>query len=121
MTAVGFGSSIQYSTKASGRVLIIWSGQARNNIPGAITYVSSMYGAMGVIPAPPAGATSGFGTQYGSGQQYVSGTATDRGGFTCMSIVSLATFTSYWFDLLVGSSNGVNAYIYNVQFLLIEF
>jgi hypothetical protein len=116
-TAVGFGMS--YTTKASGQVLVMFAGMARNATAGNTTFISPTYG---TGTAPASGATTGLGTQYSTPQGYVSGTTTDRGGFMTMKILSLTVGTTYWFDILVWNSVGGTgtAYIADVQILIVE-
>jgi hypothetical protein len=113
--AVGF--RLLYTTSKSGIVLVMFAGQARNGVAGAVTTIRGRYGT-GAAPNPSA--TTGLGTQFSVEQEYVSGTATDRGGFTVMKILELP-LTDYWFDISVQSSVGSNAYVANVQMFVIEF
>ncbi len=116
--AVGFGSSIKYTTKKTGFTLVMFAGMARHAVAGAITTITGIYGT-GTPPA--ANGTTGLGTSYSTNQQYVSGTTTDRGGFTVMKLLALPVGVEHWFDLTVQSSNGANAYIADVQILVMEF
>jgi hypothetical protein len=115
-TAVGFG--VSYTTKASGNVLVIFAGMARNSSIGAVTQINGIYG-NGTPPG--SGATTGLGTFFSTTQEYVSGTVNDRGGFTVMHLFSWPVNTQYWLDLTVASTVGANAYIADVQILVVEF
>ena len=113
--AVGF--NLRHTASKSGIMLVMFAGMARNTVAGAVTTIRGRYG-NGVAPAPSA--TTGLGTQFSIEQEYVSGTTADRGGFVVMKILELP-LTDYWFDISVQSSNGANAYVANVQMLVIEF
>lgn len=117
-TAVGFGGSVPYTPTKSGYTLVMFAGMARNASVGAVTTITGRYG---TGTAPSAGATTGLGTAFSTPQEYVSGTASDRGGFTVMKLLTLTLATPYWFDISVWSTVGANAYVANIQILVIEF
>ena len=120
-TLVGMGAAGSiYTKKASGFVLVMFSGMVRNSLGGvgATTTITGYYGS-GSIPA--AGTPVGVFATFGSPQRYFSIDAAEYSGFTIAAFVQMSGINAHWFDLGISSSSGNNAYVRDVQFNLIEF
>lgn len=115
-TSIGFGAV--YTPTRTGKVLVMFSGMVRNSLgtPSASTLVSARYS----LGSPPIPGVAASGTDFGS-KNFVSGDANEYAGFTIFNIITLAIGTAFWFDLAISSSIGANAYVRDVQFVLLEF
>jgi collagen type VII alpha len=117
-TLAMIGSGYQFTPVKSGRVLVTFAGQARNSA-GAGGGGTNIYGRYGTGTPPTAGAAN-TGTNFGGAQAMFSTSATNQSGFTVTEIITLTVGTMYWFDLMIQSTTGTNAYVLDVQFSLVE-
>jgi hypothetical protein len=101
-------------------MLIIISGIVKNTAggAGAGTYLK-FHMANGTAPA--AGNTFGAGVQIGREQRFFLTDAADQIGFSIPIVaVGWSIGQALWFDLMVKSTVGSNAYVQDLSFVLIE-
>jgi collagen type VII alpha len=108
------GLGIIYTPKASGSILLILSGVARNS-GGVITTVGIKYG----TGTPPAQGAGEIGVFLGSLVDLLPA-ATGQVGFTINFVISGFPPGSLWFDLAFKSVSGTTAYIQNINYSLLE-
>jgi hypothetical protein len=115
----GFGSMWTYTPNLSGSMLIIVSGIVRNTVGGAGAGTEiGFYMASG---SPPTAGTSPQGIQIGKTQRFFMVNAAEQIGFSIPVISSAWTVgTSLWFDLVIKSTVGTNAYVQDLHFVLLE-
>lgn len=117
---VVLGLNVQFTThNPGGYCLFTITGMARNSAGGAGA-ATTLVGAGGTGTPPVAGAALG-GSTLTNPKTFFSTDAAEYAGFTVTGFYTLATATTYWFDLAVQSSVGNNAYVRDITLTLIEF
>lgn len=116
---VGLGGYWQYQPAVTGALLIIVSGLVRNSAGGAGAGTTLQL-RWGNGTAPAAGSAA-VGFQLGMDLRPFLTNPSDYVGFA-LPIVTFFTpdFSTHWFDLAVKSTVGNNAYLQDINFVLLE-
>jgi hypothetical protein len=116
-TMAGLGSfGFTYTPKASGCLLLLFSGVARNS-GGATTTIEAKWN---TGASPPASGAVEVGIALGAPQNIICAAA-EQVGFAIQMVMSFGNIgTALWFDLAFKSSSGTTAYIQDVNFSLLE-
>jgi len=116
-TFIGAGSTFAFTPTLSGTVWVAISGQARNSTAGVSTFIQARWG----TGTPPAAGGGNAGFAFGRLVESVSGSASDKQGFTILAFIfGLAVGTAHWIDLALTSSSGTSALVQDLHFTLIE-
>ena len=112
------GLGITYTPKASGCLLIIFSGTARNaSASGGTTTIEAMWSS----GTPPAAGAAQVGIALGAPQNITTAAANAQAGFALNFVMSFGNIgTQLWFDLAIRSGSGANAYIEDLNWSILE-
>jgi Collagen triple helix repeat (20 copies) len=115
---LGLGGSIIHNMIGQGRALLMFTGLVRNTGGMGGVTVSGHYG---LYPGPVAGSGPSGGS-FGTPQRVFMANSSDWQSFTVVGIISGFTVGStYWFDLVINSTTGNNAFIQDIEFVMVEF
>lgn len=105
---------------ADARIAVDISGMVRNSAPGGAGATTSLSGRYGTGAPPPPGEAVAIGTAFPVTSQFYS---TDASGYYGFIVRMNGVFVpgTWWFDLAISSSTGVNAYVRDVYATLIEY